>query len=85
MSAEAFVVVDDRKLTPEELRKMLSDAFEAGCELGFKGCKEGAIAEVKKNHCGHHCECLIEDMIGPNVFAVMVGFDKYLKEKGGKT
>jgi len=81
MSAEAFVVDPDHKLTPEELRKMLSDAFDAGCKLGFKGGLEGAKSEAHGRHC-KGCEAAIDEICGPNVFAVMVGFDKYLKEKG---
>jgi len=84
MSAEAFEVGNDRKLTIEELKQMLSDAFSAGCELGFKEALEGAKHEVKSQHADLHIVFAIEDICGPNVFAVMVGFEKWLKEKGGK-
>ena len=84
MSAEAFEVGNDRKLTVAELQQMLSDAFTAGCELGFKEGLEGAKQEVKSQHADLHIVVAIDDICGPNIFAVMVGFEKWLKEKGGK-
>jgi len=84
MSAEAFLVQDDHKLTVEELKQTLSDAFQAGCELGFKEGLEGARREVKLNKCENQCHLLIDEICGLNVFAVMVGFEEWLKEKGGR-
>lgn len=83
MSVEALLVEDERKLTVEELKQMLSDAFHAGCELGFKEGLEGAKKEAHSQRC-EGCEGAINEICGPNVFAVMVGFEKWLKEKGGR-
>jgi len=84
MSAEAFEVGDDRKLTVEELKQMLSQAFSGGCELGFTEGLDAARRAVVANKCEHNCEVQIDELCGPNVFAVMVGFEKWLKDKGGK-
>lgn len=83
MSAEAFLVEDDRKLSVEELKQMLSDAFHAGCELGFKEALAGAKSEAHSQHC-QGCEAAIDDICGPNCFAVMIGFENWVKEKGDK-
>lgn len=84
MTADAFVEVDDKKVSVEELQQMLSDAFHAGCDLGFKEGLEGAKSEAHSQHC-EGCEKAIDEICGPNVFAVMAGFDKWVKTKGGKT
>jgi len=85
MTAEAFEVENDHKLTVEELQQMLSDAFSAGCELGFNEALNGAKREVQSQHAEDHIVAAIDDICGPNGFAVMIGFEKWLKAKGGKT
>jgi hypothetical protein len=86
MTSEAFVVVDDCKLTPEELKQILSDAFEEGYDSGFNEALRAAKRDVTMAaRVGDHVR-VIEDIRirGINLFDTAVGFEKWLKEKGGK-
>lgn len=86
MSAEAFVVEQDRKLTVAELQQMLLDAFEAGSDLGFNEAPRAAKRDVTMAVRAKDHIKVIEDIRirGINVFETTVGFEKWLKEKGGK-
>ncbi len=56
--------------------KTLSDAFSAGCEVGFTQALEGAKNAAREQHCGG-CENAIGEICGPNGFAVMAAFAKW--------
>jgi hypothetical protein len=87
MSAEAFEVDPDHKLTVAELQQMLSDAFSAGCDLGFSEALRAAKRDIRMAARVEDHIRVIEDIriSGINVFDETVGFEKWVKAKGGKT
>jgi hypothetical protein len=86
MSADAFVVEEDRKLTVEEIKQMLSDAFDAGCDLGYNEALDDAIRDVRFARAEERIIIVVKDLKlrGINVFDTMRGFEDWLKKKGGK-